>query len=73
MRHRPSWKVRKNVFSALKSPSAAPAGMERIAVHGAEAETEGEVALLLPGGRKLDHQGILVKFFGRIDMVSECG
>lgn len=75
LRHRPSWKVRKNVFSALKSPSAypthAPAGMERVmAYDGYDCETEGEVNLIMPPGKKLDHNGIQVKFFGRIDMVS---
>eukprot|EP00956_Cyclotella_meneghiniana_P009028 scaffold12367_cov57-Cyclotella_meneghiniana.AAC.5 len=73
LRHRPSWKVRKNVFSALKSPSAypthAPAGMERVmAYDGYDCETEGEVNLIMPPGKKLDHNGIQVKFFGRIDM-----
>jgi hypothetical protein len=28
------------------------------------------VDLIMPPGKKLDHNGIMVKFFGRIDMVS---
>ncbi len=33
-------------------------------------DTEGEVTLSMAHGKKLDHMGIQVKFFGRIDMVS---
>ncbi len=32
-------------------------------------DTEGEVTLSMGHGKKLDHMGIQVKFFGRIDMV----
>ena len=74
LRHRPSWKVRKNVFSSLRQvseqPAAALVGMERIMAYEGDCETEGEVNLIMPPGKKLDHQGIMVKFFGRIDMVS---
>lgn len=49
-------------------------GMERITAYGGECETEGTVDLIMPPGKKLDHNGIMVKFFGRIDMVSSrCG
>jgi hypothetical protein len=52
-------------------PTHAPSGMERIlAYDGCDCETEGEVNLIMPPGKKLDHAGIMVKFFGRIDMVS---
>ena len=33
-------------------------------------DTEGEVKLSMAHGRRLDHMGIQVKFFGRIDLVS---
>eukprot|EP00804_Cyclotella_cryptica_P003409 CCRYP_018559-RB/>CCRYP_018559-RB protein AED:0.33 eAED:0.33 QI:0/0/0/1/0/0/3/0/272 len=39
-------------------------------VYGSEHDTEGEVTLAMPAGKKLDHLGVQVKFFGRIDMVS---
>lgn len=77
LRHRPSWKVRKNVFTALKShaissaPTLSPGtgnGPQRIMVHSCNHETEGEVTLTMPHGKKFDHLGIQVKFFGRIDM-----
>lgn len=81
LRHRPSWKVRKNVFTALKthsisaSPTLAPDGLigggsgpQRIMVYSCNHDTEGEVTLTMPHGKKLDHLGIQVKFFGRIDM-----
>ena len=113
VRHRPSWKVRKNAFAALRgrslneggggggasasdSPTLAPggdgrqqqppvpdgashqgggAGGGRIVVYSSEHDTEGEVTLTMPHGKKLDHMGVQVKFFGRIDMVSRhvCG
>jgi hypothetical protein len=44
-------------------------GMERITAYGGDCETEGTVDLIMPPGKKLDHNGIMVKFFGRIDMV----
>jgi len=83
LRHRPSWKVRKNVFAAIRghaAGSAPPAlgpnsggrghggGPQRIMVYSCEHDTEGEVTLTMPHGKKLDHMGIQVKFFGRIDM-----
>ncbi|KAL7532394.1 hypothetical protein ACHAXR_004606 [Thalassiosira sp. AJA248-18] len=79
LRHRPSWKVRKNVFTALKShgissaPTLAPGshsdgGPQRIMVYSCNHDTEGEVTLTMPHGKKLDHMGVQVKFFGRIDM-----
>eukprot|EP00585_Thalassiosira_rotula_P010707 CAMPEP_0196133386 /NCGR_PEP_ID=MMETSP0910-20130528/2628_1 /TAXON_ID=49265 /ORGANISM="Thalassiosira rotula, Strain GSO102" /LENGTH=312 /DNA_ID=CAMNT_0041393109 /DNA_START=111 /DNA_END=1046 /DNA_ORIENTATION=+ len=135
LRHRPSWKVRKNVFTALKShrindaasasaaPTLAPGAPgqqqqqqqqqqqygnqyqdgqpqqyyhdgggeyggngnnnnnngnnnnnnnpnvgKRIMVYSCHHDTEGEVTLQMPHGKKLDHMGIQVKFFGRIDM-----
>ena len=85
LRHRPSWKVRKNVFTALRSrggvssaPTLAPAGssvadeggLSRIMVYSSDHDVEGEVKLAMPHGKTLDHLGIQVKFFGRIDMVS---
>ncbi|ACI64369.1 predicted protein, partial [Thalassiosira pseudonana CCMP1335] len=42
---------------------------ERIMVYSCDHDTEGEVTLTMPHGKKLDHMGIQVKFFGRIDMV----
>jgi len=77
-RHRPSWKVRKNVFTVLKninSASGSPArtsnsNNNRIMVYSCDHETEGSITLSMSHGKKLDHLGILVKFFGRIDMVS---
>ena len=88
LRHRPSWKVRKNVFSALKShtlsnnnqqqiaPGTIPHGRVnnpnegRIKAYSCDYDTQGEVTLAMGYGKKLDHMGIQVKFFGRIDMVS---
>ena len=78
LRHRPSWKVRKNVFAALKShginsaPMLSPGdgGPQRIMAYSCYHDTEGEVTLSMAHGKKLDHMGIQVKFFGRIDMVS---
>ena len=88
LRHRPSWKVRKNVFSALKShtlnqqqqiaPGTIPHGRVnnpnegRIKAYSCDYDTQGEVTLAMGHGKKLDHMGIQVKFFGRIDMVSIC-
>lgn len=84
LRHRPSWKVRKNVFTALKSrhpggasptPTLSPTGADsstagqRIMVYSCFHDTEGEVKLSMAHGKKLDHMGIQVKFFGRIDLV----
>ena len=57
-------------MSANPHPTLAPAGMDRIMVYGSEHDTEGEVTLAMPAGKKLDHVGVQVKFFGRIDMVS---
>lgn len=86
LRHRPSWKVRKNVFSALKShtlsnnqqqqivPGTIPHGRVnnpnegRIMAYSCDYDTQGEVTLAMGHGKKLDHMGIQVKFFGRIDM-----
>lgn len=85
LRHRPSWKVRKNVFTSLKNrgagavsaaPTIAPAGSgsgegpTRIMAYSSDHDVEGEITLTMPHGKKLDHLGIQVKFFGRIDMVS---
>ena len=99
VRHRPSWKVRKNVFTALRThaiqnaPTIAPGQQQqlqlggsrqqqqqaqaqqqqqqqRVMCHSCNHDTEGEVSLNMPHGKKLDHMGIQVKFFGRIDMVS---
>ena len=86
LRHRPSWKVRKNVFTVLKNHDlnnniTAPAqrGMmaqnnlksnNRIMVYSCDHDTEGSITLSMGHGKKLDHMGIQVKFFGRIDMVS---
>jgi hypothetical protein len=67
----------------LKNPTLAPTGGggggqhhassdnggERIMVYSCDHDTEGEVTLTMPHGKKLDHMGIQVKFFGRIDMV----
>ena len=39
-------------------------------VYSCNHDTEGEVTLTMPHGKKLDHMGVQVKFFGRIDMVS---
>ena len=38
-------------------------------VYSCDHDTEGEVTLSMGHGKKLDHMGIQVKFFGRIDMV----
>ena len=83
LRHRPSWKVRKNVFTVLKNhdlnntAAAAQRGMmvpnksnNRIMVYSCDHDTEGSITLTMGHGKKLDHMGIQVKFFGRIDMVS---
>ena len=86
IRHRPSWKVRKNVFLALKSRQLQDGpqqqqqyGMGKQLQHGDQAQhfmvysddhdTEGEVTLAMPPGKKLDHMGVQIRFFGRIDMV----
>lgn len=76
--------MRKNVFTALKSrhndvvssaPTLSPtggdsnAGPQRIMVYSCFHDTEGEVKLSMAHGKKLDHMGIQVKFFGRIDLV----
>ena len=39
-------------------------------VYSCNHDTEGEVTLTMPHGKKLDHMGVQVKFFGRIDMVN---
>ena len=89
LRHRPSWKVRKNVFTVLKNhdinstttATAQSRGMmapsnttksnnNRIMVYSCDHDTEGSITLTMGHGKKLDHMGIQVKFFGRIDMVS---
>ena len=86
LRHRPSWKVRKNVFTVLKNhdlnnnnttAAAQQRGMiaqnksnNRIMVYSCDHDTEGSITLSMGHGKKLDHMGIQVKFFGRIDMVS---
>ena len=85
IRHRPSWKVRKNVFLALKNrqlqdgpqqqQQQAPQqyGMSKqdqpLMVYSDDHDTEGEVTLAMPPGKKLDHMGVQIRFFGRIDMV----
>ena len=73
--------MRKNVFTSLKSrhnvtsaPTLSPAGSDstgpqRIMVYSCFHDTEGEVKLSMAHGKKLDHMGIQVKFFGRIDLV----
>lgn len=69
--------MRKNVFAALKShginsaPMLSPGdgGPQRIMVYSCYHDTEGEVTLSMAHGKKLDHMGIQVKLFGRIDMV----
>mmetsp|Transcript_7831 Transcript_7831/g.12901 ORF Transcript_7831/g.12901 Transcript_7831/m.12901 type:complete len:383 (+) Transcript_7831:94-1242(+) len=91
LRHRPSWKVRKNVFTVLKNhdintaaaatatAAAQSRGMmapsntiksnnNRIMVYSCDHDTEGSITLTMGHGKKLDHMGIQVKFFGRIDM-----
>ena len=90
LRHRPSCKVRKNVFTVLKNHNntnhndnnnqlaqrggAVPnkGGNNRIMVYSCDHDTEGSITLAMGHGKKLDHMGIQVKFFGRIDMVSLC-
>lgn len=42
----------------------------RIMVYSCDHDTEGSITLTMAHGKKLDHMGIQVKFFGRIDMVS---
>lgn len=42
----------------------------RIMVYSCDHDTEGSITLTMGNGKKLDHLGIQVKFFGRIDMVS---
>ena len=42
----------------------------RIMVYSCHHDTEGSITLTMAHGKKLDHMGIQVKFFGRIDMVS---
>jgi hypothetical protein len=42
----------------------------RIMVYSCDHDTEGTITLTMAHGKKLDHMGIQVKFFGRIDMVS---
>ena len=42
----------------------------RIMVYSCDYDTEGSITLTMGHGKKLDHLGIQVKFFGRIDMVS---
>jgi hypothetical protein len=81
LRHRPSWKLRKSAFTTLKShginsdPTISPGdgGPQRIMVYSCDHDTEGEVTLSMAHGKKLDHMGIQVKFFGRIDMVGSFG
>lgn len=46
------------------------AGPSRIVAYSSEQDVEGQVTLAMPPGKKMDHLGIRVKFFGRIDMVS---
>jgi hypothetical protein len=41
----------------------------RIMVYSCDHDTEGSITLTMAHGKKLDHMGIQVKFFGRIDMV----
>ena len=50
--------------------SPSDGGPQRIMVYSCNHDTEGEVTLTMPHGKKLDHMGVQVKFFGRIDMVS---
>ena len=80
IRHRPSWKVRKNVFLALKNRQLQDGpqqqqqyGMSKqdqpLMVYSDDHDTEGEVTLAMPPGKKLDHMGVQIRFFGRIDMV----
>ena len=106
LRHRPSWKVRKNVFNAIKSYGMQPQSLgpsqqqqqqqyaqpqqqygnqqyqigqqqqnnnqsnsNRIMAYSCNHDTIGSVTLTMGHGKKLDHMGIQVKFFGRIDMV----
>lgn len=114
LRHRPSWKVRKNVFNAIKSygmqpqpqPPLGPSQQQqhqygasahqqqqygnqqyqigqqqqqqqqnnnqnnnRIMAYSCNHDTVGSVTLTMGHGKKLDHMGIQVKLFGRIDMV----
>lgn len=68
------------MFTALKSkgvsssPNLPPSsgdggGGSRVMVYSSDHDVEGEVTLAMPHGKKLDHLGIQVKFFGRIDMV----
>jgi len=82
IRHRPSWKVRKNVFLALKNrqlqdgpQQPQPYGImskqdqpQHPMVYSDDHDTEGEVTLAMPPGKKLDHMGVQIRFFGRIDM-----
>jgi hypothetical protein len=42
----------------------------RIMVYSCDHDIEGSITLTMAHGKKLDHMGIQVKFFGRIDMVS---
>lgn len=44
--------------------------LNRIMVYSCDHDTEGSITLTMGHGKKLDHMGIQVKFFGRIDMVS---
>ena len=46
------------------------ASSNRIMVYSCDHDTEGSITLTMGHGKKLDHMGIQVKFFGRIDMVS---
>ena len=81
LRHRPSWKVRKNVFTVLKPINNHPNSHDgiigggncssnngNILAYSCFHDTEGQVTLSMSPGKKLDHLGIQVKFFGRIDM-----
>jgi len=52
------------------SIAAAPNNSNRIMVYSCDHDTEGSITLSMGQGKKLDHMGIQVKFFGRIDMVS---
>ena len=83
LRHRPSWKVRKNVFTVLKpinkqqnnhdgiiggGGNSSSSSSNNLLVYSCYHDTEGQVTLSMSPGKKLDHLGIQVKFFGRIDM-----
>jgi hypothetical protein len=67
--HMPSWKVRKNPFSAKVTSSSSGDSVDALFAYDEDQNIEGEVVLWLPPGKSMEHTGIKVQFLGRIDLV----